>query len=115
MDTNVFITKLDALMTSAKNNKKSGTQLALRLFLSNGETPRFIQYPNSAETQSSFYKYDLDETNETLQIGNKATVDEEISTGIASNSYSIFAISDIIGFTIEFVKEVTNSSSSSSN
>lgn len=125
MEATIFQTKFEAAVTSAKKVKKSGTQVAARLFLSSGDEIIVKQ------SGGMWFKYDCDTEHGLLQIGDRLTLPlglqeaepsaqneqppqngneeqeeaPELTTTAQQKNVNYIAIESIIGFSVEYITE----------
>lgn len=110
MDVNIFKSKFEAAVTSAKKSKASGTQISAKIYMNSGVVHSFTQY------QGSWWKYEIDEDAKTLTIGNRST-SESADIDLQYKSVRIMSIQEIAGFDIDYLTppSPTTTSSTTSN
>ena len=125
MEATTFKTKFEAAVTSAKKVKKSGTQVAARLFLSSGNEIIVKQ------KDGTWFKYDCDTEQGLLQIGDRLTLPlglqeadptaqneqppqngneeqeeaTELTTTAQQKNVNYIDIENIIGFSVEYITD----------
>ena len=127
MEATIFKDKFEAAITSAKKVKKSGTQVAARLFLNNGN--EIIVKQNNG----TWFKYECNTETGLLQIGDRFALpiglqeaeptaqneqpiepqdgseeQEQESTSATTaqqKNVNYIAIESIIGFSVEYITE----------
>lgn len=102
MDTNIFKSKFEAAVASAKKSKASDTAVSCKIYMRSGVIHQFTQY------KGEWWKYALDQDAGTLQIGNKSSSEPEQSEEYQYKSVRVMSISEITAFDIDYMtKEET--------
>lgn len=104
MDTNIFKSKFEAAVASAKKSKATGTQVSAKIYMNSGVMHQFTQ------TGGSWWKYEIDEGAGTLQIGNRSTAEptsQTASEDLQYKSVRTIDISQISGFDIDYLTPTT--------
>lgn len=98
MDTNIFKSKFEAAVNSAKKSKTSGTQVLAKIYMKSGQMHQFSQ------SEGSWWKYEIDTDAGTLQIGNRSNSDtpQEVYD-LQYKSVRIMDIAEISGFDVDYM------------
>lgn len=106
MDTNIFKSKFEAAVASAKKAKANGTTVTCKIYMDNGHVHQFAQY------NGSWWKYEIDDDAATLQMGNRTNNDAPSEpTDLQYKSVRIIDIRKIAGFDVDYMTTPENPTS----
>ena len=98
MDINIFKSKFEAAVTSAKKNKSSGTQVSAKIYMKSGQMHQFTQ------SDGSWWKYEIDTDAGTLQMGNRSNSETPHEVyDLQYKTVRVMDINEIAGFDVDYM------------